>query len=142
MEKNMSVSDLMKSMHIAASGMRAQTERLKVVSQNIANAESIGTREGEDPYRRKILTFKNVMDRQMELEKVQIGKRGVDTSDFRLRYEPNHPMADERGYVKYPNVNPLIEMMDMREARRGYEANLNVIEVSKGMLMQTINMLR
>ena len=138
----MPTSDLMKSMHIAASGMRAQGERLKVVSQNIANAESIGTREGEEPYRRKVVTFKNVMDRQMEIEKVQIGKKGYDDSAFQLRYEPNHPMADERGYVQYPNVNPLVEMMDMREARRGYEANLNVIEVSKGMLMQTINMLR
>lgn len=138
----MPTSDLMKSMHIAASGMRAQSDRLKVVSQNIANSESIGTREGEDPYRRKILTFKNVMDRQMEIEKVQVGKRGYDDAPFQMRYEPNHPMADEKGYVKYPNVNPLVEMMDMREARRGYEANLNVIEVSKGMLMQTINMLR
>lgn len=138
----MPTSDLMKSMHIAASGMRAQTERLKVVSQNIANAESIGTRPGEDPYRRKILTFKNEMDRQMEIEKVEIGKHGFDDSAFKLRYQPNHPLADERGYVRYPNVNPLVEMMDMREARRGYEANLNVIEVSKGMLMQQINMLR
>lgn len=138
----MPTSDLMKSMHISASGMRAQSDRLKVVSQNIANAESIGTQEGEDPYRRKILTFKNVMDRNMEIEKVQVGKRGYDDSPFQMRYEPNHPMADEKGYVKYPNVNPLVEMMDMREARRGYEANLNVIEVSKGMLMQTINMLR
>jgi flagellar basal-body rod protein FlgC len=138
----MPTSDLMKSMHIAASGMRAQTERLKVVSQNIANAESIGTREGEDPYRRKVLTFKNVMDRNMEIDKVRVGKHGFDDSPFKLRYEPTHPMADEKGYVKYPNVNPLVEMMDMREARRGYEANLNVIEVSKGMLMQTINMLR
>ena len=138
----MPTSDLMKSMHIAASGMRAQTERLKVVSQNIANAESIGTREGEDPYRRKVLTFKNVMDRNMEIEKVDIGKQGYDDAPFQLRYEPTHPMADDAGYVKYPNVNPLVEMMDMREARRGYEANLNVIEVSKGMLMQTVNMLR
>lgn len=138
----MPTSDLMKSMHIAASGMRAQSERLKMVSQNIANAESIGTREGEDPYRRKVISFKNVMDRQLEVEKVQIGKKGYDDAPFEMRYEPNHPMADEKGYVKYPNVNPLVEMMDMREARRGYEANLNVIEVSKGMLMQTINMLR
>ena len=75
-------SDLVKSMHIAASGMRAQTERLKVVSQNIANAESIGTRPGEDPYRRKILTFKNVMDREMEVERVQVGKYGTDDSEF------------------------------------------------------------
>lgn len=138
----MPTSDLIKSMHIAASGMKAQTERLKVVSQNIANAESIGTRPGEDPYRRKVLTFKNEMDRKMEVERVRVGKYGYDDSPFELRYQPSHPAADERGYVKYPNVNRLVEMMDMREARRGYEANLNVIEVSKGMLNQTINMLR
>lgn len=135
-------SDLVKSMHIAASGMRAQTERLKVVSQNIANAESVGTRPGEEPYRRKILTFKNVMDREMEIERVKVGKYGYDESPFELRYQPNHPAADAKGYVQYPNVNRLVELMDMREARRGFEANLNVIEVSKGMLMHTINMLR
>lgn len=138
----MTSSDLVRSMHIAASGMKAQSDRLKIVSQNIANAESVGTRPGEDPYRRKVLSFKNVMDRELETELVTVAKRGEDDSAFKLRYEPAHPAADERGYVAYPNVNPLIEMMDMREARRGYEANVNVIEVSKGMIMQTINMLR
>ncbi len=138
----MPTSDLMRSMHVAASGIHAQSERLKIVSQNIANAESIGTRPGENPYTRKTLTFKNVMDRGMEVEKVEVGKHGYSDAPYRLEYQPNHPAADEKGYVKYPNVNPLVEMMDMREARRGYEANLNVIEVSKGMLMQTINMLR
>ncbi|MCI5049085.1 MAG: flagellar basal body rod protein FlgC [Rickettsiales bacterium] len=138
----MPASDLIKSMHIAASGMRAQSDRLRIVSQNIANAESVGTRPGEAPYRRKVLTFKNTVDRELEAELVRVGKYGYDDTPFKLRYDPNHPAADDNGYVKLPNVNTMIEMMDMREARRGYEANLNVIEVSKGMIMQTINMLR
>ena len=138
----MPTSDLVKSMHIAASGMKAQSDRLRIVSENIANAESIGTRPGEAPYRRKVLTFKNVMDREMEVEKVKVGKYGYDDAPFKLRYEPHHPAANEEGYVQYPNVNSMVEMMDMREARRGYEANMNMIEVSKGMIMKTINMLR
>lgn len=135
-------SDLVKSMFIAASGMRAQSDRLRIVSENIANAESIGTRPGEDPYRRKVLTFENELDRQSGSNLVKVGKYGYDTSNFERKYEPSNPVADKDGYVLYPNVNPMIEMMDMREARRGYEANVNVIEVSKGMIMQTINMLR
>lgn len=137
----MPASDLVKSMHISASGMHAQSSRLKVVAQNIANANSVGTREGEDPYRRKILTFKNEMDRELELERVEVGKHGYDDSPFSQVYEPSHPLADDDGYVLYPNVNPMVEMMDMREARRGYEANLNMIEVSKGMLQRTVDML-
>lgn len=138
----MPTSDLVKSMYIAASGMKAQGDRLRIVSENIANAESVGTRDGQAPYRRKVLSFKNVMDREMEAEKVTVGKYGYDKSNFERRYEPTHPQADNDGYVLYPNVNRMVEMMDMREARRGYEANMNVIEVSKGMIMQTINMLR
>lgn len=138
----MPTSDLVKSMYIAASGMKAQGDRLRIVSENIANAESVGTREGQAPYRRKTISFKNVMDRKMETDLVKTGKYGYDSSDFDRRYEPSHPQADKDGYVLYPNVNRLVEMMDMREARRGYEANVNVIEVSKGMIMQTINMLR
>ncbi len=135
-------SDLVKSMHIAASGMKAQSDRLRIVSENIANAESIGTRPGEAPYRRKVLTFKNVLDRKLEVEKVQVGKYGYANTPFSQKYDPSHPAANQEGYVLYPNVNPMVEMMDMREARRGYEANVNVIEVSKGMIMQTINMIR
>ena len=135
-------SDLVKSMHIAASGMKAQSDRLRMVSENIANAESIGTRPGEAPYRRKVMSFENELDRKMEAEMVKVHKRGYDDSPFKQVYNPSHPMANDEGYVLYPNVNTLVEMMDMREARRGYEANLNVIETSKGMVMQTINMIR
>lgn len=138
----MPTSDLVKSMYIAAAGMKAQSDRLRIVSENIANAESVGTRPGESPYRRKTITFKNAMNREMETDLVKVGKYGYDKTDFQRKYDPSHPAADADGYVLYPNVNPLVEMMDMREARRGYEANMNVIEVSKGMLMQTINILR
>ncbi len=134
--------DLLNTMAISASGMKAQSDRLRVVSENIANAESVGTRAGEAPYRRKTITFENELNREIGAELVQTGKIGTDKSQFQRRYDPSHPAADEQGYVLYPNVNTLMEMMDMREARRGYEANLNVIESSKSMLSQTINLLR
>jgi len=135
--------DLMDTMHISAAGMRAQSERLKVVSQNIANADAVGTTNGSDaPYRRKTISFKNALDRETGANMVRVDKVSVDRSDFDKRYDPSHPYADAQGYVLYPNVNPIMEMMDMREARRGYEANLNVIESSKSMLTQTVNLLR
>jgi flagellar basal-body rod protein FlgC len=136
------MSDLMDTIHISAAGMHAQSERLKVVSQNIANAESTGTRPGAEPYRRKTISFKEAMDKETGLQTVKAGKIGTDRSDFLKKYEPTNPVADDQGYVLYPNVNPIVEMMDMREARRGYEANLNVIESSKAMLGQTLGLLR
>lgn len=134
--------DLIDVMHVSAAGMKAQSDRLKVVSQNIANAESIGTRKGDEPYRRQTISFKEELDRDLGVSTVKTGEIGTDKSDFQKRYEPQNPMADDQGYVLYPNVNPIIEMMDMREARRGYEANLNVIESSKTMLNQTLGLLR
>ncbi|MBN8542916.1 MAG: flagellar basal body rod protein FlgC [Alphaproteobacteria bacterium] len=135
--------DLMDTMAISASGMKAQSDRLRVVSENIANAESVGTRPGEQPYRRKTITFENHLDRETGAQLVDTGKIGFDNrTNFQRRYDPSHPAADAQGYVEFPNVNPIAEMMDMREARRGYEANLNVIESSKSMLSQTMNLLR
>ena len=135
--------DLTDAVHISAAGMKVQTDRLKVVSQNIANAESVGTRSGQEPYRRQTIEFKNALDRETKLNLVQTKRIGKDTkSDFDKRYEPNNPNADAQGYVLYPNVNPIMEMADMREARRGYEANLNIIEASKAMMGQTINLLK
>lgn len=135
----MALSD---SMLISASGMRAQGDRLRVVAENIANAGSTAMTPGGEPYRRKVIFFQNVLDKEMGVTQVQVEKRGFDTSPFNLKYEPFHPAADAKGYVQYPNVNTIVEMMDMREARRGYEANLNVIEVSKAMLNQTLGLLR
>jgi flagellar basal-body rod protein FlgC len=134
--------DLVNSLHIAASGMKAQSDRLRIVAENIANVDSAGENPGDTPYRRKTISFKNELDRELGLQKVAVSKYGVDQSDFIRKYDPSHPAADQEGYVNMPNVNTLIELVDMREARRGYEANVNVIEVSKGMLSQTINMLR
>jgi flagellar basal-body rod protein FlgC len=134
--------DLVNSLHIAASGMKAQSDRLRVVSENIANADSLGTRPGEAPYRRKVISFRNHLDKEMGVDKVEVYKYGYDKSEFEKRYDPGHPAADAEGYVQVPNVNTVLEMVDMREAQRGYEANLNVIEVSKGMLQRTVDMLR
>lgn len=136
------MTDLVNSLHIAASGMKAQGARLRVVSENIANADSLGKFPGDAPYRRKTISFKDELDREMGVDMVEIDKFGVDNSEFELKYNPSHPAANAEGYVEEPNVNTMVEMIDMREARRGYEANLNVVEVSKGMLLQTINMLK
>ena len=135
-------SDLVKSLSIASSGMKAQSDRLKVVSENIANADTTGLAPGDRPYRRKTIFFKDVMNKEIGAHTVSVKKYGTDKSDFVKKYEPSHPAADEQGYVMYPNVNPMVEMMDMREARVGYEANMNVIETSKGLLQQTIGMLK
>jgi flagellar basal-body rod protein FlgC len=134
--------ELGKSMMISASGMRAQAQRLRVISENLANANSTSRTPGEEPYRRKIVTFRNVLDRDIGAEMVEPAKITRDPSEFALKYDPAHPAANADGYVQLPNVNGLIEMMDMREAQRSYEANLKVIEAARGMLMQTIDLLR
>lgn len=134
--------DLVNSMYIAASGMKAQSDRLRVVAENIANVDSTGRSPDQDPYRRKIVTFKNQLDREMDADLVRVGEYGVDKTPFPKKYDPSHPAADADGYVEEPNVNPMLEMVDMREARRAYEANINMVETSKGMLLQTVNMLR
>jgi len=134
--------DLMDSLAISAAGMRVQGERLRVISENIANADSVSEVPGGDPYRRKTITFKNELDRQAGLDLVKVQKVGLDPSEFTRKYDPNNPAADRSGYVKLPNVNALIEMSDMREAQRSYEANLKVVEVARGMLQRTIDILR
>ena len=136
------MTDVMKTMRISAAGMKTQGVRLRVIAENIANANSLPTSPGDDPYRRKTVTFKNTLDRETGLETVEIAKVRRDPSSFPLKYEPSHPAADKDGYVQAPNVNSLIEMADMREAQRSYEANLNVIRASKSMLQATIEVLR
>ena len=127
---------------IAGAGMKVQGDRLRVVAENVANADSTGNTPGADPYRRKTITFKNVLDKEMGIEKVTVAGYGVDKSDFKKKYEPGHPAADAAGYVKYPNVESVVELVDMREAQRAYEANLNVIDVSKSMISQTLGLLK
>jgi flagellar basal-body rod protein FlgC len=134
--------DFLKSIAIAASGLRAQAGRMRVISENIANAESTAPRAGADPYRRKIPTFRSEMDRALDAHTVAMGRIRADRSDFRTKYEPGHPSADANGYVKYPNVNSLVEMMDMREAQRSYESNLNVIGATRRMIQRTLEILR
>ena len=134
--------DFMKSMAIAASGLRAQSGRMRIISENIANADSTPSAPGSNPYRRKVPTFQSEFDRALEARVVEMGKVGTDNSEFRLKYEPGHPAADANGNVKYPNVNPLVEMTDMREAQRSYEANVNVISATRRMLQRTIDILK
>ncbi len=134
--------DLIKSILVSASAMKAQGQRMQVIAENIANADSLGQRPGENPYQRKVLTFRNLLDRSLGVERLQANKVDVDRSEFRKRYEPGHPAADATGYVLTPNVTSLVEMMDMRESQRSYEANLSMIETAKGMLTRTIDLIR
>jgi flagellar basal-body rod protein FlgC len=133
--------DFSKSMTVAASGMRAQTERMKTIAENIANANSTSPVPGGDPYRRKVATIKAVFDRELGATVVETGKPVIDKSDFRSQYDPGNPNADNRGYVKLPNVDSLVEIMDMRETQRSYEADLSVMDASKQMLAKTVDLL-
>jgi flagellar basal-body rod protein FlgC len=134
--------DFLKSMAIAASGLKAQSGRMRVIAENIANAESTAQRPGGEPYRRKIPTFRSEVDRALEAQTIALGRVRTDPSEFRTKYEPGHPAADANGYVKYPNVNALVEMTDMREAQRSYEANLNIIGATRRMIQRTIELLK
>lgn len=138
----MSIDNLAASFGIAASGMKAQTTRLRVVAENMANANSTSEIAGGDPYRRKTVVFSSVLDRALKADTVEVKRVGRDMGDFRLEYDPSHPAADADGYVKLPNVNSLVEAMDMREAGRSYDANLNVMQQARSMLGRTIDMLR
>ncbi|HKQ10894.1 MAG TPA: flagellar basal body rod protein FlgC [Rhizomicrobium sp.] len=134
--------DFSKSMAVAASGMRAQTDRMKTIAENIANASSTSPIKGADPYRRKIATIKPDFDRELDATLVAAGKPIPDKSDFRSQYDPGNPNADKQGYVKLPNVDSLVEIMDMRAAQRSYEADLSVMESTKQMLAKTVDLLK
>ena len=136
------MTDFTSSLVIAASGLHEQNARMTVIAENLANVDSAGKTPTDTPYRRRIPTFEAVFDSAVGGDKVEVGRVAYDMSDFRSRYEPGHPAADARGYVKYPNVDPQIEAMDMREAQRSYEANLNVITATRQMLGQTLNILK
>jgi flagellar basal-body rod protein FlgC len=129
------------SMTIAASGMRVQSERMKTIAENIANADSTSPTPGGDPYRRKVSTVATEFDRELGVNLVKSGKTVEDKSDFRSQYDPGNPNADKQGYVKLPNVDPLIEIMDMREAQRSYEADLTVMTSTKEMMSQAVGLL-
>ncbi|MBS4084319.1 MAG: flagellar basal body rod protein FlgC [Rhizobiales bacterium] len=134
--------DFMRSIFIAATGLRAQSSRMRVISENIANANSTAQTANGDPYRRRVPTFNASFDRELQATVVSMGNVQIDQSAFSVRSEPGHPAADAAGNVKYPNVNPLIETVDMREAQRSYEANLNVISATRRMIARTIEILK
>lgn len=136
------MDDLSKASHIASFGMKAQAKRLRVVAENMANVESLATTPGGEPYRRKLVTFKSELDRGMDADVVRVRRTVRDMSDFDRDYNPSHPAADASGYVLKPNVNPLIEAMDLREAQRSYEANMHVVTISREMVGKTLELLR
>lgn len=136
------MDDLTLSKTIAASGMKAQAQRLRVISENLANADSLAKTPGGQPYRRKTVTFRNELDRATGAELVKIGRVSRDRGQLERKYDPGHEAAGADGYVLLPNVNPLVETMDMKEAQRTYEANLNVISTSKEMMSKTLDLIR
>lgn len=134
--------DLENAMAISAAGLKAQSVRMRVISENIANADSIAPGPDGNPYRRKVVTFKDVLDRKAGVQTVKVNRVTVDRSPFAREYQPGHPLADAQGYITKPNVNGLIEATDMREAQRSYQANLNAIEAAKTLTLRTIDLLR
>lgn len=137
------MSDLFGAMTISASGMRAQSERTRVIAENVANSDNTPTAPGQTPFARKTVTFKNVLDKEIGGETVQVSKIGRDTrTPFPVKYMPGHPAADAAGYVQMPNINTLVEMTDAREAQRSYEANLGMFTQSRDMSQRLIDILR
>lgn len=136
------MDDLSKATSIASFGAKAQAKRLRVISENLANADSLSTTPGGEPYRRKVVLFRNQLDRELDTNIVRASRTDRDMTDFGRKYDPGHPAADETGYVMTPNVNSLIEVMDMREAQRSYEANLNAIKMSRELVAKTLDLLR
>ncbi len=133
---------LISSLKVAASGLGAQSERLRVVSENLANAQSTGNFPGADPYQRKTITFTAELDRLSGARMVEVSSIANDKTAFPSEFQPGHEAADELGYVKMPNVNVLVEMADMREANRSYEANLQSIKQARDLISMTIDLLR
>jgi flagellar basal-body rod protein FlgC len=130
------------ALKVASSGLGAQSERLRVVSENLANAQSTGSTPSAEPYRRKTISFAAELDRATGGSLVEVHEIGRDDSDFPVEFMPGHEAADDNGYVKMPNVNALIEMADMSEANRSYEANLQVIKQARDLISMTIDLMR
>ena len=135
-------NNLSVSADIAVSGMKAQSERLRVIAENMANADSVAARPGEEPYRRQIVTFKDYVEADTGAHKVKVSSIRADKSELPKKYDPNHPSADANGYITLPNVNPLIEMMDMKEAQRSYDANLNMMRTARDMQAKVLDILK
>jgi flagellar basal-body rod protein FlgC len=133
---------LQTALRIAASGLQAQSMRLRVVSENIANAQSTGRTPGADPYARQTISFESEMDRTLGANLVEVKSIGVDSTPFKLERDPGNPAADENGMVKMPNVDVLVELADMREANRSYEADLQVAKQSADMLNTAVSLMK
>lgn len=127
---------------ISGSALRAQRERMKVIAENLANANTTPSQPGVNPYRRQVVMFENVFDKVLGAYKVKVAGVKSDPSDFIKKYDPSHPAADAQGYVMTPNVNSIVEMMDMGEANRNYQANLSVIEAARTMVLRTISIIQ
>jgi len=134
--------DLNSLLSISAAGMRAQSERMRTLAENVANSATTGSTPGADPYRRQIPVFQQVLDKELGMRVVKAVKPVRDDSDFPIRYEPSHPAADAKGYVKLPNVKGLMETVDLQQAQRTYEANLTIIGETRSMISRTIDLLR
>ena len=134
--------DIDKALAVSARGMDVQTARLRTIAENLANQDTTGSTPGATPYRRKVITFENRMDQAVGTETVRVKSIAPDRGELPEKFDPSHPAADARGYVRTPNVNSFVEVMDMREAQRGYSANLNVLEVTRSMLSRTIELLK
>ena len=134
--------DLKTTMAVSASGLRAHSLRMRVIAENLANADSVARTPGGDPYRRRLPTFSSEVDRQTGAAGVKVDSIQSDKSDFQRVYQPGSPAADANGYVKKPNVNTLVEGADMKAAQRSYEANLSAIEAAKSLTMRTIDLLK
>jgi flagellar basal-body rod protein FlgC len=134
--------DLNTSMHLAFAGMTAQGQRLKVIAQNLANTDSTAKTAGGEPYRRKVVTFHAVLDKTLGADSVAVGKPVTVSGTLERKFDPGNPAADPEGYVQMPNVNPVVELMDMRDAQQSYQANLNVIDAAKSMISHTLDLLR
>lgn len=134
--------DIDKALAISSRGMQAQTTRLRTIAENLANQDTTASTPQGEPYRRKLITFENRVDRELGAETVRVKGITPDKGDLPVRFDPSHPAADDKGYVRVPNVNSFVEVMDMREAQRAYNANLNVMEVTRSMLTRAIEMLR
>lgn len=135
------MDDLTAALQISASGMRAQSGRVRIVAENLANASSTAATPDADPYRRQVPVFASYLDRNAGANLVSVSRVALDPTAFSLKFDPNHPAADEQGYIKLPNVNPLVEMMDLREAQRSYEANLGALDSVRTMAAATLRIL-
>ncbi len=135
------MDDISTGMQISAAGLKAQSGRLRIIAENLANAESTSTIAGGDPYRRQIPVFSTSLNREIGTQIVDLSNIQQDQTPFTLEYDPGHPGANNEGYIKLPNVNPLIEMMDLREAQRSYEANLGAMDLMRSMANATLQIL-